>query len=105
MNMKRKIQVDISEDAKSLLMSAGKGGGRILYMRLANGTAIQTNDKVFFDDGECSTEGRWAMVVRELREQGLVALVGVEGTAFEITRRGCDFCEELEAAAMADGKQ
>ena len=89
----------LSEEARDLLTEATRDHSRlILRSRTQGGTAIQTNRKFFGEFGNPKTEAAWENVIYELLNQGFIRDPKGEGKAFEVTNKGFEFVDGLEAS-------
>ncbi len=87
----------LSEDAKSLLVAAKAGAGRIVYMRYMGGAHIQAGNQDFINPKNDREEARWKAAIDELRGNRLIEDAGSKGESFRMTKRGYEVADEIEA--------
>jgi Domain of unknown function (DUF4062) len=89
----------ITEDAKSLLLSAKEDGGNILYLQYLGRASIQAGKKTFLaiDSKNSREEVRWSEAIYELKKYNLVENYGSKGENFRITRKGYETADKIES--------
>jgi hypothetical protein len=92
------VNLSLSEDAKSLLVTAKNADGRILYIRHTGGANLQTGNVEFIvPPGGPREEARWKAALQELLEQRLIEQLGTRGETFRVTKMGYDLADQLES--------
>jgi len=91
------IQV-ITDEAKDMLTRACQDpSGHIMRFSLMNGAMIQTNNHSFVDDSNPRSRALWEGVIRELEGKGFIEALGYKREAFQVTREGYKYEEDLKA--------
>ncbi len=88
----------LSEEATFILKEASKDkNGVILYLRSSSGRSIQTNGKNMVSDQSRRTIAKWEAGMDELVSNELIVDRGYKGEVFEITSRGYQIADMIEA--------
>ena len=89
----------LSDDAKELLVAATKSSAReILKAAASGGLTIQANGKSFTERGNAKSEARWEQALEDLLDYGLVTDPRGKGQVFEVTHKGFQVADSLEAS-------
>jgi hypothetical protein len=84
---------ELSEEAKTILVAAASGDGRILCLRHMAGQIIQTSGKQLIPDGNARTIARWTGGVEDLQRRRYITDIGHKGEVFEVTREGYEMAD------------
>ena len=88
--------LNLSDDAKELLMEAAKDSMRRIHaLRTLGGLSISANGKSFVETGDARSAARWEQAIRELVGHGLVVDPTGEGQIFEVTHSGFQLTDSL----------
>ncbi|MEO2091753.1 MAG: DUF4062 domain-containing protein [Gemmataceae bacterium] len=87
----------LSDDAKELLLAAANSDGNVLVIRTTGGTTVQAADRNFVGQETPKEVARWRSAVSELVNHNLLEDRGYQGELFEVTHRGHQVAEELQA--------
>ena len=88
--------LNLSDDAKELLMEAAKDSMRRIHaLRTLGGLSISANGKSFVETGDARSEARWEQAIRELVGHGLVVDPTGGGQIFEVTHSGFQLTDSL----------
>lgn len=86
---------ELSEEAKTILVAAASGDGRILCLRLTGGQIIQISGKQMIPDENPRTIARWIGGVEDLQRRRFITDMGHKGEAFEVTREGYEIADMI----------
>ena len=92
--------LNISDDAKELLMEAAKDSMRMIRaLKTYGGLEISANGKSFVETGDAKSEARskarWQQAIRELVDHGLIEDPTGKGQIFEVTHSGFQLADNL----------
>ena len=88
--------LQLSEEAKELLIEASKDRHRlIVVIRTNGGVAIMTNGKSFGKMGDTRLEAKWLAAIEELRTHQFVESYKGQGEAYEVTYKGFQVADEI----------
>ena len=91
--------LQLSEDAKPLLIEATKSErGDIFRVGIMGGLVIEVNGKSFAETGNRRSEARWEQALQDLLDHGLVKDPKGKGEIFEVTDKGFQVADSLEAS-------
>lgn len=94
--------VEVSEDAKKLLVAAKAGAGQIAYLHHMGGVSIRVGNKEFINPpNDPNEEARWRVAINELRAAGLIEDTSTRGEVFRMTKPGYEVAGEIEAKEQA----
>lgn len=88
----------LSKEARALLKEASLDpNGMILFLQSLGGTDIETHEKSFIPDQSRRTIAKWEAALRELVSNNLIIDRGEKGEVFEVTDKGFQLADTLEA--------
>ena len=85
---------DLSDDSKSILAAAAKGGGSVICIRTHGGSWISAGVTKMRSDGP-RERARWEAALEELRHHRYLKDVGHKGENFQLTKAGWDMVDSL----------
>ena len=89
-------QLQLSEDAKELLIEAAKSSTReVLKAAASGGLTIQAHGRTFAERGNARSEARWEKALQDLLNRGLVKDPKGKGQVFEVTHKGFEIADAL----------
>ncbi len=99
-NFDSKDEIDISDEAKELLIEASRSpNGRIMRVRSMGGLNVQINGKEFVGERNARIEATWEDALNQLEENSLIEDKGYEGKVFAVTRLGYEYADALKKDA------
>jgi hypothetical protein len=91
-----KPSLDISEDARELILQASQDeNGYIHYRHQFGGRSLLTNGRNFTEDQTPRIQARWEAVLQQLEDNGLIESRGAKREAFKVTDKGYGFVESI----------
>jgi hypothetical protein len=88
----------LSAEARALLReAAGDPAGVVTYVRYGTGPELVAGERSMLPDQSRRTVATWEAALQELTAAGLLAARGESGEIFEVTRRGFDVAQALQA--------
>ncbi len=87
---------ELSAEAKTILVAAVKGDGRIMHLKHMSGELIQTGGKSLIPDDDTRTIARWVGGIEDLRRRRYITDVGHKGEVFKVTREGFETADHLD---------
>ena len=94
----KSTSIELSVEAKAILVAAASGDGRILILRHQGGQIIQTGGKQLIPDVNARTIARWVGGIEDLQRRRYVTGVGHKGEVFEVTREGYEMADMISKA-------
>ena len=93
-------ELELSEDAKELLMEIARdSSGELLKLTASGGFCFRTNGRHFGEIGDPREEARWEGAVQDLLRLGLLTQSsGGRGKLFKLTREGFEAVDDLDRA-------
>lgn len=90
--------MSLGHEADTLLLEASKDEhGTITYSRHWGGETLQTNGRNFTESGDARTLATWRDALERLLSLGLIMAVGASGNVYQVTKKGYDYADGLEA--------
>lgn len=90
--------VELSAEAKAILLAAAEGGGRIMHLRFMGGGSISAGRKSMIPNDEPRTVAQWEGGLEDLQRRRYVKDLGHKGEVFEVTREGYEAADLLSKA-------
>ena len=88
--------VQLSEDAKELLIEAGTDPNGIIFkIQSLAGVGVQTNSRQFVEIGNRRSEAKWEQAIEDLFEEGLIDDPAGKESVFKLTHRGFQLVDSL----------
>jgi Domain of unknown function (DUF4062) len=89
---------NLGEEAKTILLAAKEGGGRILYLKYFGGASIQAGNSSFLTpDMDDREEAKWREAIYELQGKKMIESTGTKGDAFRMTSKGYGVADKIKA--------
>lgn len=85
----------LSELAIAMLSSAASGNGRLLVLRVMDGTQFPAGNKSFEYDGSRREEAKREAAIEQLEGLGLIQAAGYKREVFEVTQAGFDYYDKI----------
>jgi hypothetical protein len=86
----------LTKEAQELLLEASHDpSGQIVYLHYIGGLMLQTNNRQFVEGNNPRSRALWEGALDELRNAGLVKMLGHKGEIFQLTRSGYELAELL----------
>ena len=90
-------QPKLSDEAKSLLVSAASADGMILRIRYLGGTMVQAGGKAMARENNPREIAKWEAAIQQLLNNDLVEARGQKNEAFAVTHGGYELADVLRA--------
>jgi hypothetical protein len=94
---------ELSTEARTILLEAAAGDGRIIHARYQGGEQIQANSKSLIPEHNQRTIALWVGGIDDLSRHRFIKDVGHKGEIFEVTREGYEAADEIQKAAGVGG--
>lgn len=92
----REVELELSEDGKTILMTAAEGDGEVACVRVIGGSRIYAGSKYIMNSNDPREIARWEAAVEELRRFRYIKDVGHKGEVFQLTKAGWDLADSLK---------
>lgn len=90
--------IELSDEAKAILVAAANGGGRIMYLKHMRGQSITAGRNSVIPNEDSRTIALWVGGLEDLQRRRYIKDVGHKGEVFEVTREGYAAADELGGA-------
>jgi len=92
---------ELSSEAKTILLEATAGDGRVMHVVYMGGEEIQASGKSLIPDQNQRTISLWVGGLEDLSRRRFIKDVGHKREVFEVTREGYEAADQLRAAVVA----
>lgn len=90
-------QVELSDDAKELLMEGARDSQNLIWnLNSLSGLTIATNNKDFVEGGNHRSEARWKKALTDLEHAGLIEPGTPKRESFKVTLDGFNLADSLQ---------